>query len=119
MRLKLTIAYDGTDYQGWQVQKVGRGIQEVIEAAIGIIFQTRIRLHGSSRTDTGVHARGMIAHFDLADDQLKMPLVKVPLALNSQLPEAIRVMEVSHVPDSFHARFSAQGKEYRYFAYNF
>ncbi|HEV8543971.1 MAG TPA: tRNA pseudouridine(38-40) synthase TruA, partial [Verrucomicrobiae bacterium] len=83
------------------------------------IFQESVRVHGSSRTDTGVHARGMIAHFDLPEEKIKMPLSKVPLALNSQLPGDIRIMEARRVPDSFHARFSAQGKEYRYFVYNY
>jgi len=119
IRLKLTIAYDGTNYQGWQVQKVGLGIQEVIEKAIANIFREQARLHGSSRTDTGVHARAIIAHFDLPREKLKMPVSKIPLALNSQLPEDIRIMEVRHVSPEFHARFSAKGKQYRYLVYNF
>ena len=118
MRLKLTIAYDGAGYAGWQVQKVGLGVQQVIEEAIAKIFQEQIRLHGSSRTDTGVHARAMIAHFDLPAERLKMKLSKVPLALNAQLPEDIRVMEVREVPETFHARFNARGKQYRYFVFN-
>jgi tRNA pseudouridine38-40 synthase len=118
-RLKLTIAYDGTQYQGWQVQKVGLGIQEVIEKAIARIFQEQVRLHGSSRTDTGVHARAMIAHIDLAAEKIKMPIAKIPLALNSQLPEDIRILDAKRAPSDFHARFSAKRKEYRYFVYNF
>jgi tRNA pseudouridine38-40 synthase len=119
IRFKLTIAYDGTNYQGWQVQKVGLGIQEVIEKAIANIFQEQVRLHGSSRTDTGVHARAMVAHFDLPRPNLKMPVSKVPLALNSQLPDDIRIMEAREVSAEFHARFSAKGKQYRYFVYNY
>lgn len=118
MRLKLTIAYDGAGYAGWQVQKVGLGVQQVIEEAIAKIFQEQIRIHGSSRTDTGVHARAMIAHFDLPDARLKMKINKVALALNAQLPGDIRVMEAREMPETFHARFDAQGKQYRYFAYN-
>lgn len=118
MRLKLTIAYDGANYEGWQVQKIGTGVQQKIEEAIEKIFQLQARLHGSSRTDTGVHARAMIAHFELPDERLRMNLSKVPLALNAQLPEDIRIMEAHRVPDSFHARFSATGKQYRYFVYN-
>jgi tRNA pseudouridine38-40 synthase len=118
-RFKLIIAYDGTNYQGWQVQKVGLGIQEVIEKAIAKIFQEQVRLHGSSRTDTGVHARAMVAHFDLPRRNLKMPVSKVPLALNSQLPDDIRIMEAREVSAEFHARFSAKGKQYRYFVYNY
>ena len=118
MRLKLTIAYDGTNYEGWQVQKIGLGVQQKIEEAIAKIFQAQIRLHGSSRTDTGVHARAMIAHFDLPEERLRMDMSKVPLALNAQLPEDIRIMEAHRVPESFHARFSAKGKQYRYFVFN-
>jgi tRNA pseudouridine38-40 synthase len=119
LRLKLTIAYDGTNYQGWQVQKVGLGIQEVIEKAVANIFQEQVRLHGSSRTDTGVHARGMIAHFDLPREKVKMHPSKIPLALNSQLPEDIRIMDVRQVTPDFHARFNAKGKQYRYLVYNY
>lgn len=118
LRLKLTIAYDGTNYQGWQVQKVGLGIQEVVEKAIADIFQETIRLHGSSRTDTGVHARAMIAHFDLRAERLKMPVSKIPLALNARLPDDVRVMDARKAPSDFHARFSAKGKQYRYLVYN-
>ncbi|HVK59074.1 MAG TPA: tRNA pseudouridine synthase A, partial [Candidatus Kapabacteria bacterium] len=118
MRLKLTIAYDGANYAGWQVQKVGLGVQQVIEEAIAEIFQEQIRIHGSSRTDTGVHARAMIAHFDIPRERLRMKLCKVPLALNAKLPEDIRIMEAREVPESFHARFNARGKEYRYYVFN-
>jgi tRNA pseudouridine38-40 synthase len=117
-RLKLTIAYDGANYQGWQVQKIGVGVQEVIEKAIAGIFQEQARLHGSSRTDTGVHARAMIAHFDLPAGRLKMRVGKVPLALNARLPEDIRVLEAKEVSTDFHARFSAKGKQYRYTVFN-
>jgi len=118
LRLKLTIAYDGAAYEGWQIQKIGRGVQQVVEEAIASIFQVAARVHGSSRTDTGVHARGLIAHFDLPADQLKMPVAKIPLALNARLPEDVRVMSAARAPDSFHARFDAKGKQYRYFIYN-
>jgi tRNA pseudouridine38-40 synthase len=118
VRLKLTIAYDGANYAGWQIQKIGLGVQQIVEEAIAKIFQQQIRIHGSSRTDTGVHARAMIAHFDLPDDRLRMPMNKVALALNAQLPEDIRVMEAREAAEDFHARFDAKGKQYRYFVYN-
>ena len=118
MRLKLTIAYDGANYAGWQIQKIGLGVQQIVEEAIAKIFQQQIRIHGSSRTDTGVHARAMIAHFDLPEDRLRMPMNKVALALNAQLPEDIRVMEAREAAEDFHARFDAKGKQYRYFVYN-
>src|SRR5688572_5434190 len=117
-RFKLTIAYDGGNYEGWQTQKTGLGVQQVIEEGLAKIFRESIRLHSSSRTDTGVHARGMIAHFDIPAEKLKIPLAKMALAINSQLPEDIRIMEARKVPESFHARFKAKGKEYRYFIYN-
>jgi tRNA pseudouridine38-40 synthase len=118
VRLKLTIAYDGANYAGWQIQKIGLGVQQIVEEAIAKIFQQQIRIHGSSRTDTGVHARAMIAHFDLPEDRLRMPMNKVALALNAQLPEDIRVMEARQAAEDFHARFDATGKQYRYFVYN-
>ena len=73
IKFKLTIAYDGAAYQGWQVQKIGTGVQEKIEAAIEKLFARKPRLHSSSRTDTGVHALGMIAHFELPRAEFKMP----------------------------------------------
>lgn len=118
VRLKLTIAYDGTHYAGWQVQKIGLGVQQKIEEAVAKIFPGVKRIHGSSRTDTGVHALGMVAHFDLAKSDLKMPARKVPLALNAHLPPDIRVMQAVRVPNTFHARFDATGKQYRYFIWN-
>lgn len=118
MRLKLTIAYDGANYAGWQVQKVGLGVQQLIEEAIAQIFQQQVRIHGSSRTDTGVHARAMIAHFDLPAERLRMKVSKVPLALNAKLPEDIRIMDAREVPETFHARFNARGKQYRYYVFN-
>jgi tRNA pseudouridine38-40 synthase len=115
-RVKLTIAYDGTEYEGWQVQKIGRGVQQVIEEALAGLFQTPLRVHSSSRTDTGVHARAMIAHVDLP--ALRMPIGKLPLAINSKLPEDIRIMDAKVASPDFHARFSAKGKQYRYTVYN-
>lgn len=118
VRLKLTIAYDGTNYAGWQIQKVGLGVQQKVEEALAKIFPNVARIHGSSRTDTGVHALGMAAHFDLPATDFKMPPRKVPLALNAHLPPDIRVMQASRVPATFHARFDATGKQYRYFIWN-
>jgi tRNA pseudouridine38-40 synthase len=118
IRVKLTIAYDGTRFQGWQVQKTGLGVQEVIERALAKLFASRPRLHSSSRTDTGVHALGMVAHFDLPRPELRMPPPKLALALNAHLPDDIRIRLVRVCPAAFHARFSASGKQYRYFIWN-
>jgi len=118
LRLKLTIAYDGTQYQGWQVQKIGTGVQEKVEGALAKLFPSHPRLHSSSRTDTGVHALGMVAHFDLPREEFKMGTHKLLLALNAWLPEDIRVLAAIRAANEFHARFDAIGKQYRYFVWN-
>jgi tRNA pseudouridine38-40 synthase len=118
LRIKLTLAYDGTRYQGWQVQKIGRGVQEQVEAALARLFASKPRVHGSSRTDTGVHARGMVAHFDVPRAEFTMPMRKLPLALNAWLPEDIRVWSAVRAKATFHARFDAVAKQYRYFVWN-
>jgi tRNA pseudouridine38-40 synthase len=118
VKLKLTIAYDGTRYQGWQVQKIGTGVQELVEGALGRLFPSRPRLHGSSRTDTGVHALGMVAHFILPRGEFKMPVRKLALAVNAHLPEDIRVLSAVRAKPDFHARFGARGKQYRYLIWN-
>jgi tRNA pseudouridine38-40 synthase len=118
LKFKLAIAYDGSRYAGWQIQKIGLGVQQVIEEALAKIFSREIRLHSSSRTDQGVHARAMIAHFEIPEAAFKMSLPKLPLAINANLPPDIRVMEARRAKPKFHARFDAKGKEYRYLVYN-
>lgn len=118
MKFKLVIAYDGAAYQGWQVQKIGTGVQEKIEAVLARYFPSAPRLHGSSRTDTGVHALGMVAHFEVPEAELKIPAARLAIALNAFLPDAIRVMHAARVKKDFHARFDAGGKQYRYFVWN-
>ena len=118
MKFKLIIAYDGANYTGWQTQKTGTGVQQVVEGALAKLFPGRPALHGSSRTDTGVHALGMAAHFEVSARDFKMPLRKLPLALNAWLPEDIRVLSATRAPERFHARFDATGKQYRYFVWN-
>src|SRR5438309_1032032 len=81
-RFKLTIAYDGANYEGWQLQKVGTGVQEIVETALAKLFPSRPRLHSSSRTDTGVHALGMVAHFEIPRDEFKMTVHRLALAIN-------------------------------------
>ena len=117
-KFKLTVAYDGTNYQGWQLQKVGVGVQEKLEAALAKIFPSRPRVHGSSRTDTGVHALGMVAHIEVPPTECKLPARKLALALNAWLPEDIRVLSAARAPKNFHARFDAASKQYRYFIWN-
>jgi len=118
VKFRLVIAYDGTAYEGWQVQKTGTGVQEKVEHALAKLFPAKPRLHSSSRTDTGVHALGMVAHFEVPAGQYKMTARKLTLALNHWLPEDIRVLSATRAPEKFHARFGAKGKQYRYFVWN-
>lgn len=113
MRLKLTIAYDGAPYAGWQIQPNGDTIQERIEDALKIIAKEPLRLHGSGRTDAGVHALGQVAHFDAPDHLTMNPFNWVP-ALNTKLPPSIRIMTCEEVAQEFHARFQATRKTYIY-----
>ncbi len=114
----MTIAYEGTNYSGWQVQKTGVGVQQKMEEALSKLFPSGPRIHSSSRTDTGVHALGMVAHAEVPRAEFKIPLPKLALALNAFLPEDIRVMTATGCRPDFHARFDATGKQYRYFAWN-
>ncbi len=118
LKFKLLIAYDGTRYQGWQVQKTGTGVQEEVEKALRKVFPSVDRIHSSSRTDTGVHALGMVAHVEIPKADFKMTVQKLALAINAHLPEDIRVLAANRVQQDFHARFSATGKQYRYFIWN-
>lgn len=86
IKFKLTIAYDGTNYAGWQTQKTGLGVQQKIEEAFWKLFPGVKRLHSSSRTDTGVHALGMIAHVEIPRAELKMHPRKLALAINAFCP---------------------------------
>ena len=117
-KFKLVIAYDGTAYQGWQVQKIGTGVQEKIEAVLARYFPSAPRLHSSSRTDTGVHALGMVAHFEVPREECKLPVARLALAFNAFLPDDIRVLRAVRAPADFHARFHARGKQYRYFIWS-
>ncbi len=110
MRFKLTIAYDGTHYGGWQVQPNSTSIQSLIQKALQTALRTPLDLTGSSRTDAGVHALGQIAHFSCETCDPRRLLA----SLNGLLPKDIRILDVSPVDDSFHARYSAQSKTYHY-----
>ncbi len=118
VKLKLSIAFDGASYDGWQTQKTGVGVQALVEAALAKLFVSRPKVFGSSRTDAGVHALGMAAHFDIPRPEWRMTTARLLLAVNAHLPEDIRVQSVRRVPPEFHARFSAVGKEYRYQVWN-
>ena len=109
--LKLEISFDGTGYSGWQRQDNGITIQEEIERCTSLICNSETTIHGAGRTDAGVHARGMTAHFKSASTIGCPDLLQ---ALNSLLPPAIRILRVTDESEDFHARFSALGKTYRY-----
>jgi tRNA pseudouridine38-40 synthase len=116
--IKLTIEYDGTNYVGWQTQKSRipnlksqtKTIQETIEKALKKIFQKRIKLIGSGRTDAGVHAQGQVANFRIDSD---INSEKLKQALNAILPSDIAITKIEEVGLGFHGRFSAQAKNYR------
>jgi tRNA pseudouridine38-40 synthase len=115
MRLRLIIAYDGRPYSGWQSQRSANTIQDILEKAFQNVAGTHITVHGAGRTDAGVHALGQCAH---ADVFAKMNPSEWRRALNANLPPTIRVMKSSQAARSFHARFSARGKVYRYLIRN-
>lgn len=117
-RFRLTIAFDGANYEGWQVQKIGTGVQQKVEEALARLFPSGPRVHSSSRTDTGVHAAAMVAHFDVPRASCRITARKLLLALNAHLPEDVRVTAVSVAKAGFHARFDAAGKQYRYVVWN-
>ncbi len=113
MRLKLTIAYDGRPYNGWQSQACGNTVQDLIHTALAEVAKQPLRIHGSGRTDTGVHALAQIAHFDAPSEISMNPFNWVP-ALNCKLPATIRIMACEEVAADFHSRFSAIGKIYHF-----
>jgi tRNA pseudouridine38-40 synthase len=110
-RYKLLIAYDGTDFAGWQVQSNALAIQPLIQKALSTVLRHEIDLTGSGRTDAGVHAHGQVAHFD-SSVTINPPLLRS--SLNALLPETIRILEITPVDTSFHARYSATSKIYHY-----
>ncbi|MCL2801109.1 MAG: tRNA pseudouridine(38-40) synthase TruA [Treponema sp.] len=111
--IKLIIAYDGTDFHGWQRQKNRQNtIQAVIEKALEKMHGHPVNLTGSGRTDTGVHAAGQTANFFTDIDSI--PAERFSFALNSLLPPDIRILESSETDESFHSRFSAKTRLYRY-----
>lgn len=113
MRFRLTIAYDGRPFRGWQSQPGGHTVQDHLQAALAAVAKRPLSCTGSGRTDAGVHALGQVAHFD-APPGSRMDAAAWRAALNSRLPAAIRVMECAPAPEDFHARFSATWKTYHY-----
>jgi tRNA pseudouridine38-40 synthase len=115
MKLRLTIAYDGASYSGWQSQPKGDSVQDILQDAFGRIAGTRVAVHGSGRTDAGVHALGQSAHVEVDGEKLPGEWQR---ALNANLPPTIRVVSCRRAAADFHARFSAKGKVYRYLIRN-
>jgi len=115
-RLKITVAYDGAPFAGWQSQASGNTIQNCLEKAFATIAQRDLRVHGAGRTDAGVHALAQCAHVDLLSKAI--PAWQWVEALNGALPPTIRAMACRYVSPEFHARFSAKGKVYRYRIWN-
>lgn len=109
--IKLTLEYDGTNYQGWQKQKIGETIQGTLERAIEELIKEVVEVTGSSRTDSGVHAKGFIANFKT---ESTIPSNKFKEALNYRLPEDIVILKSEEVSNDFHSRYSAKGKTYSY-----
>ncbi len=113
--IKLTLSYDGTRYHGWQRQKNGLSIQEVVETCLERITQTPVRLIASGRTDAGVHALNQVCNFVTRST---IPPESIKRALNSLLPDDIHVNSVDLVPQDFHSRYSAKSKIYEYRLWN-
>jgi tRNA pseudouridine38-40 synthase len=111
-RYKLTIEYDGTRYSGWQIQKGGKTIQgELIDAAKDLFVVDEIELYGAGRTDSGVHARGQVAHLDV---ETTLPLIRIKYGLNDRLPADISVISAEEAHPKFHARYDANARSYIY-----
>jgi tRNA pseudouridine38-40 synthase len=109
--LKLTLQYDGTNYNGWQRQRVGTTIQALLEDALAPIEGRPVTVHGAGRTDAGAHALAQVASVSL---EASLDTHTLGRALNAVLPEDVRVIDVEEMPADFHARFSATGKTYEY-----
>lgn len=111
MRVKLVVAYEGTNYCGWQIQPNGITIEQVLNETLSFLLGEEITVTGASRTDAGVHSLGNVAVFET---HTKMPAEKISFALNQRLPEDIVVQESCQVPEDFHPRFSKSRKTYEY-----
>ena len=111
MRYKLTIAYDGTAYSGWQIQPNGPSIQEHIQKVLETILRCPTHCTGSGRTDAGVHARGQVAHIDV---EFPIDPARLLIGLNSLLPPDIRILALDPAAPDFHARYKAEAKIYHY-----
>ena len=113
MRFFITLSYDGTRYHGWQVQPNGPSVQEKLQWALSTILRQNIQVTGAGRTDAGVHARMMVAHFDV--ETMDFDLKDLTYKLNRLLPQDIAIQKMEPVSDEMHARFSAISRTYHYY----
>lgn len=113
MRYFITLSYDGTAYHGWQIQPHSISVQEELHKALSTLLRQPMEVVGAGRTDTGVHARKMVAHFDYGELDCQQLVYK----LNKILPRDIAVQKVEAVADDMHARFSAKSRTYNYFVH--
>jgi tRNA pseudouridine38-40 synthase len=115
MNFRLTLQYDGTDFHGWQIQNEQRTVQGELARVLALIEGREVVVHGSGRTDAGVHAEGQVANVHLSRELMPE---KLRAAINGNLARDVRVIEASVVPNDFHARYSARGKSYVYRIFN-
>lgn len=115
MNFKLTLQYDGTDFRGWQMQAEGRTVQGELTRVISLLEGREVAVHGSGRTDAGVHAEGQVASCRL---EREFAPERLRVAINGNLERDVRVISAEAVEDDFHARFSARGKTYVYRIFN-
>ena len=115
MRVKMIVAYDGTNYCGWQIQNNGLSVEEVMNRELSRLLNEEIKVIGASRTDSGVHSLGNVAVFDT---QTRIPAEKLSFALNQRLPEDIRITDSCEVAADFHPRHCDSIKTYEYRIWN-
>ncbi len=110
--IKVILAYDGTDFCGWQIQRSERTVQRVVEEALERLHEHPVRVNAAGRTDSGVHARGQVISFE---SEASVPDDRLVMAMNSRMPRDVRAIAASIVDDDFHARFSARRRIYKYY----
>lgn len=119
MRYFITLSFDGARYHGWQIQPNGPSIQEKLQWALSTLLREDIQVTGAGRTDAGVHARMMVAHFDFSGEwegqRQMLDCIQLAYKLNRLLPQDIAVQKVEHVSNDMHARFSAIARTYHYY----
>ena len=114
MRYFITLSFDGTAYHGWQIQPHSVSVQEELQKALSILLRMPVEVVGAGRTDTGVHARKMVSHFDI---NTELDCQQLVYKLNKLLPRDIAVQHVEQVSDDMHARFSAKSRTYHYYVH--